>query len=67
MTQSHPTEIPLFDTLRRESRAGLIYQQAATAALVYLLDVDDRPVAPTPEAVARLAELDEPLPDAPHD
>ncbi|MCA0458392.1 MAG: aminotransferase class V-fold PLP-dependent enzyme [Chloroflexi bacterium] len=37
----------------------------ADRAATYLETLDQRGVGPTPEAVARLSELDEPLPDAP--
>jgi glutamate/tyrosine decarboxylase-like PLP-dependent enzyme len=35
--------------------------------MAYLAGLDSRPVRPTPEAVAALARLDEPLPDGPTD
>jgi glutamate/tyrosine decarboxylase-like PLP-dependent enzyme len=38
---------------------------AAETAARYLEDLEDRSVAPTPEALARLRELDEPLPELP--
>ena len=40
---------------------------AADRALRYLESLDERPVAPDPEAVARLSELDVPLPEEPSD
>jgi glutamate/tyrosine decarboxylase-like PLP-dependent enzyme len=40
---------------------------AANRALRYLESLDERPVAPDPEAVARLSELDVPLPEEPGD
>src|SRR4051794_15984150 len=41
--------------------------QTAERAARYLERLPDRGVAPAPEAIARLAELDEPLPDTPSD
>jgi hypothetical protein len=38
---------------------------AATRAMRYLREIQDRPVAPTAEAVARLAVLREPFPEGP--
>lgn len=46
---------PSFDVLRA----------AADRGIAYLRDIDARPVGPIPAAVARLAELDQPLPDDP--
>jgi glutamate/tyrosine decarboxylase-like PLP-dependent enzyme len=40
---------------------------AATRAIRYLETLDDRPVAPTPEAVAALRAFNEPLPAGPGD
>src|SRR5262249_31756620 len=40
---------------------------AAERALRYLESLDERPVTPEPTAVARLRELDVPLPDGPSD
>jgi hypothetical protein len=37
---------------------------AAERAGCYLADLDDRPVAPGPAALAALARFDEPLPDS---
>ncbi|MDE3165772.1 MAG: aspartate aminotransferase family protein [Acidobacteriota bacterium] len=42
-----------------------LLQQAADTAARYLEELDRRSVAPSETAVARLAELDEPLPDGP--
>ena len=39
----------------------------AQRATQYLDSVDDRPVFPTPEALAGLAAFDEPLPEQPQD
>ncbi|MCP5113762.1 MAG: aspartate aminotransferase family protein [bacterium] len=44
-----------------------LLEDAATRAIRYLEDLPGRSVAPTPEAVARLGELDIPLPDNPTD
>ena len=41
-----------------------VMREASTRALRYLEGLDERPVAPRPEAVARLRELDIPLPEA---
>ena len=40
---------------------------AAERAIRYLETLDDRSVAPSPQAVAALARLDEPLPERPSD
>ena len=42
-----------------------LLQEVAARASRYLEEVDHRPVAPSEEALHRLAELDEPLPDGP--
>jgi glutamate/tyrosine decarboxylase-like PLP-dependent enzyme len=44
-----------------------LLRTTADRALHYLASLNDRSVAPAPEAVARLAELDGPLPDGPGD
>ena len=44
-----------------------LLDDAAGRARRYLDTLDGRPVAPTAEAIARLAELDEPLPEGPSD
>lgn len=44
-----------------------LLQQAADIAARYLEEIDRRGVAPSDEAVARLAELDEPMPGDPAD
>ncbi|MBS1853959.1 MAG: aspartate aminotransferase family protein [Acidobacteria bacterium] len=44
-----------------------LLQQAADIAARYLEEIDRRGVAPSDEAVARLAELDEPMPEGPAD
>lgn len=44
-----------------------VLESAAERAIRYLESVDDRSVGPLPEAVDRLAELDEPFPDKPTD
>ena len=41
--------------------------EAATRALRYLSQIDDRDVAPSAQALVQLAEFDEPLPDGPTD
>ena len=45
---------------------ALLNLTAETAAR-YLENLDDRSVAPSPEALAGLTELDEPLPELPMD
>ncbi len=40
---------------------------AAKRAARYLDELDQRAVAPTPEAVARLSAFEQPLPDGPTD
>lgn len=40
---------------------------AAERAARYLADLDERAVAPTPDAVARLSAFEQPLPDGPTD
>ncbi|MHB1356899.1 MAG: pyridoxal phosphate-dependent decarboxylase family protein [Anaerolineae bacterium] len=42
-----------------------LLENAAQRAITYLQTLDSRGVAPTPEAIARLADLNEPLPDNP--
>jgi glutamate/tyrosine decarboxylase-like PLP-dependent enzyme len=42
-----------------------LLENTAQRAISYLEALDDRSVAPTPEAVAKLATLDEPLPEQP--
>ena len=44
-----------------------LLNDAAARAIRYLDELDDRTVAPSPEAVARLSELDDPLPEEPQD
>lgn len=44
-----------------------LLRSTADRALHYLAGLDERGVAPTPDAIARLAELDVPLPDGPGD
>jgi len=44
-----------------------LLDDAARRAIRYLATLDERPVAPRPEALARLAELDGPLPEQPGD
>jgi len=44
-----------------------LLNEAADRAACYLDALDERSVAPTPEAIARLDELNEPLPEAPQD
>jgi len=40
---------------------------AAELAIDYAATIDERPAAPTPEAIAGLDQLEEPLPDSPND
>lgn len=40
---------------------------AADRAIRYLETLDERPVSPTPQAIAALSQLDEPLPEKPED
>lgn len=47
--------------------APAVIEEAGRRAAAYLAGVDARPVAPTPAAVARLAELSGPLPSGPSD
>jgi len=49
----------------RQPSASPLLADAARRAARYLDALEDRPVAPSPAAVAALAELDRPLPDAP--
>jgi glutamate/tyrosine decarboxylase-like PLP-dependent enzyme len=44
-----------------------LLESAAERAVRYLESLDDRSVGPLPEAINRLAELDEPFPDKPTD
>jgi glutamate/tyrosine decarboxylase-like PLP-dependent enzyme len=44
-----------------------LFESAAERAVRYLESLDDRSVGPLPEAINRLAELDEPFPDKPTD
>ncbi len=44
-----------------------VLHRTAEIASRYLETLDDRSVAPTPEALARLAELNQPLPEQPED
>jgi len=44
-----------------------LLNDAAARATRYLDELDERTVAPSPEAVARLRELDDPLPEEPQD
>ncbi len=43
----------------------VLLKDTAARAIAYLDGLDARSVAPTPEAIARLAEFDEPLPNGP--
>ena len=45
----------------------LLLRDATERAARYLAGLDQRPVAPTPEAIRGLSELDTPLPDGPCD
>ena len=53
----------------REERESLqeLLREVATRAASYLAGIDDRSVAPSPAALARLKELGGPLPDGPAD
>lgn len=42
-----------------------LLEKTAQRAIAYLETLDERPVAPSPEAVAKLSALDEPLPEEP--
>jgi len=53
----------LIDALHAQLDAGTMLDRAHDAAKEYLRSVDHRPVAPTDDAVAALAELGGPLPD----
>lgn len=63
----------LMDSSRHAGRAGAaagdttasLLQDAAGRGVRYLEELGSRPVAPRPEAIARLAELDTPLPAGP--
>lgn len=64
----------LMDSLRHAGRAGgagdttaSLLQDAARRGVRYLDEIGSRTVAPPPEAIARLAELDTPLPAGPTD
>src|SRR5690606_2160094 len=64
----------VMDSLRHAGRAGgagdttaSLLQDAARRGVRYLDEIGSRPVAPRPEAIARLAELDTPLPAGPTD
>ena len=48
-------------------REPSLLADAATRAQRYLDGLPDRPVAPSPQALAALAQLDLPLPDGPSD
>ena len=54
-------------TLPRDAQTAALLDDAARRARHYLATLDSRGVAPTPAAIAALAALDEPLPDAPTD
>src|SRR5690242_11520022 len=54
-------------TAQGGARMDDLLRTTADRALHYLAGLPDRHVAPAPEAVARLAELDIPLPDGPGD
>lgn len=49
------------------TREPSLLADAATRAQRYLDGLPDRPVAPSPQALAALAQLDRPLPDGPSD
>src|SRR5690348_303992 len=44
-----------------------LLENAAQRALTYLENLDSRGVAPSPEAIARLKDLDQPLPEGPQE
>src|SRR5215218_1391036 len=54
-------------TAQGGARMDELLRTTADRALHYLAGLNGRSVAPTPDAVARLAELDGPLPDGPGD
>jgi len=54
-----------WNTHQQHNQDKAIYQQAMQYASDYLDTVRDRRVFPSDEAIARLAELDEPMPDNP--
>ncbi|MEM7237640.1 MAG: aminotransferase class V-fold PLP-dependent enzyme [Pseudomonadota bacterium] len=55
----------LRNRMRRDLAGGALLRRAAEHALTYLEEVDERPVAPTSEALLALSAFDEALPDAP--
>ena len=61
MTDS-PLNPPLWESLQAQKSDETLYQQAYDYALAYLAEVQDRDVFPSPEALANLAQLDEPMP-----
>lgn len=63
MTSSQRDGIPLYWSIRSENDGNVLYQQAVSAALDYLDTVNERRVYPDEAALARLAGLDEALPD----
>jgi glutamate/tyrosine decarboxylase-like PLP-dependent enzyme len=54
------------DRMKEDSRPRLL-REAAERAIGYIEGLDARPVGVMPEAIARLAELENPLPDGPAD
>jgi glutamate/tyrosine decarboxylase-like PLP-dependent enzyme len=64
MTASHPSHSSLPSASVAEARTALL-KHAARDAMDYLEGVDARPVAPPPEAVAKLSALRGPLPPGP--
>ena len=55
----------LWATLQQQNIDKTIYEQATGYAFDYLDTVDERAVAPSSKALARLAEFDEPVPSHP--
>jgi glutamate/tyrosine decarboxylase-like PLP-dependent enzyme len=65
---THPEDISdLWQSLRRQNHDKAIFDQAVRYAYDYMDTVAGRNVFPSEEALNRLAELDEPLPDRPQD
>jgi len=57
----------LWDILRQHNQDKAIFKQAVEAAFSYLDTVPNRSVFPTPNALEKLINFDEPLPQTPHD
>jgi len=66
MSKSHAASFSLGTSEPQTGRYDLL-KEAARRASRYLTELNERPIFPTPDALAGLAAFDEPLPETPRD